>query len=187
MESKKDIRTSSLQKRNQLTEKEWSEKTSIICKKVLNHPFFLESNTIYCYVDYRNEVGTRKIIEEAWKRGKKVAVPKIFGEQMLFGYLANWDELAKGYKGILEPNVFALAKEETPLVIMPGAAFDSRRNRIGYGKGYYDQFLDKHSKCNTLGLAFECQIVEHIPAEPFDICPQVLITEEEIYDDKFTK
>lgn len=187
MASKKVIRASSLQKRDQLTKREWSEKTSLICKKVLNHPFFLESDTIYCYVDYRNEVGTRDIIESAWKQGKRVAIPKIHGEQMLFGYLSDWSDLTEGYKGILEPLVFCMAEAENPLVIMPGAAFDRQRNRIGYGKGYYDRFLEQYAQCKTLGLAFECQLVEQIPADPFDICPQVLITEEHIYDYKFTE
>ena len=183
MVSKKDIRTCVLQKRGQLTDSEWAAKTAVICEKVLQHALFLGSDYIYCYVDYKREVGTRTIIETAWKMGKKVAVPVVCGEDMLFGYLTNWDELSEGYKGILEPGCFCPAEELNPLVIMPGAAFDRRRNRIGYGKGYYDKFLGTHPHCKTLALAFELQIVDSVPAEPLDIRPEVLITEEHVYDD----
>lgn len=183
MVSKKDIRKSILQKRGQLTDRQWIIQSTAICKKVLEHPLFIHSDCIYCYVDYKREVGTRVIIESAWKLGKKVAVPVVHGEDMHFGYLSSWDELEEGYKGILEPSYFSPAEDKTPLVIIPGVVFDRQRNRIGYGKGYYDKFLERHPKCKTLAIAFELQLVDEIPAEPFDIRPQVLITEDHVYDD----
>ena len=183
MASKKDIRKSVLQKREQLTDRQWTIQSAVICKKVLAQAVFGNSDCIYCYVDYKREVGTCAIIEAAWKMGKKVAVPIVHGDDMHFGYLSSWDELSEGYKGILEPRHFIPAEDETPLVIMPGAVFDRQRNRIGYGKGYYDKFLGTHPHCKTLAIAFELQLVDEVPAEPLDIRPQVLITEEHIYDD----
>ena len=183
MVSKKDIRKSILQNRAQLCDEEWTTKSAEICKKVLQHSWFQESNCIYCYVDYKREVSTRTIIETAWCCGKKVAVPVVHGDEMHFGYLSSWTELREGYKGILEPCQFYLAEDETPLLIVPGAVFDRQRNRIGYGKGYYDKFLERHSKCKTIAIAFELQLVDEIPAEPFDIRPQVLITEDNVYDE----
>lgn len=182
MESKKDIRKSVLEKRNLITDKEWEEKSRHICEKVVTHPFFLEANAIYCYVDYRREVGTRAIIEQAWKSGKKIAVPKVNGDTMDFYYIESFDGLQEGFRGIPEPLPKHLACDENVLVIMPGAAFDRKCNRIGYGKGYYDKYLSTHPHYRTLAIAFELQMIDAIPADAYDICPNIIITEEKIYE-----
>ena len=182
MESKKDIRKCVLAKRNCISNQEWEEKSRLICEKVVTHPFFLQEDAIYCYIDYRNEVGTRIIVEQAWKSGKKVATPKVLGDEMEFYYIQTYDDLEEGYKGIPEPKKANLAIDDKTLVIMPGAAFDANCNRIGYGKGYYDKYLQAHPNYKTLALAFELQMVEHIPTEEYDICPQILITEENTYE-----
>ncbi len=183
MESKKDIRKCVLAKRNCISNQEWEEKSRLICEKVVTHPFFLDSNVIYCYVDYRNEVCTRGIIETAWKQGKKVAVPKVNSDEMEFHYIQSFEDLKEGYRGIHEPKKQHLTDDaQNVLVIMPGAAFDIACNRIGYGKGYYDKYLHAHPNYKTLALAFELQMVENIPAEEYDICPNLIITEENTYE-----
>jgi len=183
MESKKDIRKRVLTMRNEINKKDWEEKSHLIYEKVVTHPFFLSADSIYCYIDYRNEVGTRAIIEHAWNKQKKVAVPKVEGDEMSFYYIDSFLDLCEGFKGILEPKQNHLA---TPtgkeLVIMPGAAFDRKCGRIGYGKGYYDKYLSKHPHCKRIALGFDLQIVDDIPTEPYDICPECVITEEHIYE-----
>ena len=66
---------------------------------------------------------------------------------------------------------------------MPGAAFDAKRNRIGYGGGYYDRYLAGMPECElcTAALGFSCQIIEEIPVQRHDIAPDLVITEMEIY------
>jgi len=182
MESKKDIRKRLLDKRNLITDKEWEEKSRCIYEKVVTHPFFLEADAVYCYVDYRREVGTRSIIKQAWKLGKKVAVPKVNDSEMEFYYIQCLDDLQEGYKGIPEPKPIDLAMDDKVLVIMPGAAFDTKCNRIGYGKGYYDKYLRAHLNYKTIAIAFELQMVDEIPIEPYDICPNMIITEEKNYE-----
>ena len=181
MEQKKDIRKQVLTIRKHISKKEWEEKSRVISSKVITHPFFLNADTIYCYVDYKNEVGTRAIIEEAWKLGKRVAVPKIVEDEMLFYYIESYSDLAEGYKGIPEPNTEECACTEEGLVIMPGVAFDYNRHRLGYGKGFYDRYLCTKKQLCTLAICFECQMVEDIPTDKYDIFPEVLITEERTY------
>lgn len=184
MESKKDIRKCVLEKRNLITAEEWEEKSCLIFEKVVTHPFFLNADAIYCYIDYRNEVGTKDIIRQAWNLGKKVAVPKILNGKMSFYYIKSFGDVMSGYCGILEPQITELADENTDenvLVIIPGVAFDKGKYRIGYGKGFYDRYLTAHPRHHTLSLAFELQIVEHIPGDVHDICPELIITEEHIY------
>ena len=187
MESKKDIRRRILNTRDSLTPKEWEEKTYAIYQKVVTHPFFLCTDVIYCYVDYRREVGTLKIIEKAWALHKKIAVPKIVGDAMEFYFIEALTDLTEGYRGILEPKSLHLANEKEPLVIMPGTVFDRTRNRIGYGKGFYDKFLNAHPDCKTIALSFECQLVDAVPRDKHDIQPTYLITEENMYYDEPAK
>lgn len=187
METKKDIRKRVLSYRDSMDKKKWEENSRKIQDCVMTHPFFWESNVIYCYVDYRNEVGTESIIRKAWAQGKRVAVPKVEGEEMKFYYISDFSDLKEGYRGILEPDVRFPAKDVQALVIMPGVAFDRKRNRIGYGKGFYDKFMDKHPTFRTIALAFECQILDAIDAEKLDYRPEVLITEEKLYDEHITE
>lgn len=181
MESKKDIRKRVLIERNLISKEEWTKKSHRIYEKAIVHPFFLNAEEIYCYIDFRNEVGTRKIVEAAWNLGKKVAVPKIMGNSMEFFYIQNWDELSSGNWGIMEPTTDNAACGDKVLVIIPGAVFDKGKNRIGYGKGYYDHYLEDHQNYQTMALAFELQMLENIPADAHDICPQIIVTEENIY------
>lgn len=181
MESKKDIRNRVLEKRTNLTENEWVDKSEWIYKKVISHPMFTMAQEIYCYIDFRKEVGTKKIIETAWQMEKKVACPKVLGDDMEFYYVKGFEDFTPGSWGILEPFNQDLACGSNVLVIMPGAAFNQERHRIGYGRGYYDRYLDRHPDYQTMALAFELQMVENIPVDTHDISPQIVVTEEKIY------
>lgn len=181
MDKKQDIRKEVLKKRSEMSQKEWEEKSRKIAEKVIAHPFFLECEELYCYVDYRGEVSTRLLIEQAWTSGKKVAVPKVTGSEMNFFYIHSWNDLEKGYCGILEPRTAQLATGHHVLVVMPGAVFDLNRNRIGYGKGFYDRFLARYPIYKRIAVAFQLQIAEQIPNDDFDIRPELIFTEEMTY------
>lgn len=170
-----------------MSDEDWCAKSYSICDKVTSHPFFLKAENIYCYIDVRREVGTREIIETAWSMGKRVAAPRIYGDEMEFFYFDSFEELTMDSFRIPAPNDSLCAKAENPLVIMPGAVFDYNRHRIGYGKGYYDKYLDKYPKAKTIALSFAFQVQETIPFEEHDICPEYLITEEKIYGEEFTE
>lgn len=62
--NKRDIRARILEKRTHMTQEEWEFKSDLIVKRLMEHPFFVEAREIYCYMDYRREVGTRRIIEK---------------------------------------------------------------------------------------------------------------------------
>ncbi|MCX7658787.1 MAG: 5-formyltetrahydrofolate cyclo-ligase, partial [Oscillospiraceae bacterium] len=123
-------------------------------------------------------------------RGKRIAVPLVesaAGYQKMISPCEIKDveaELAKGCYGILEP-VKELARRVPPenldMVIVPGVAFDLKKNRIGYGGGYYDRFLKKmRFNCLKVGIAFEFQIVPEIPASENDVPVDIIVTEKRI-------
>lgn len=182
METKKDIRKYIYGVRKKCTDQEienWSRK---ITEKVLSHPAFIQAEQIMVYADYNHEVITRYIIEEAWKLKKEVAVPKVSGKDMIFYKLTDFSQLEEGYYGIPEPTKGQIADWQDALMIMPGVAFDRDNHRVGYGGGFYDRFLEKHPGLVRLAIAFEFQILEQVPVEPTDILPQIIITEEKLYE-----
>lgn len=188
-DTKKDIRKRVLARRASMTEEEWQQKSQCIFEKVTEHLFFVNAEVIYCYVDYRREVDTHRLLQKAWELGKKTAVPKVIGTELEFYLIEKWEDLEAGYCGILEPTAACprvspkseSEESETSLIILPGAAFDQARHRIGYGKGFYDRYLSRHGNCRTIALAFDFQVEASIPTETQDIRPQVIVTEERLY------
>lgn len=180
METKRDIRKGIFSLRKACTEEQVREMSRIIGEKVVSLPEFSAAEKIYVYADYNHEVMTGYIIEEAWKRGKQVAVPRVEGQDMVFCLLEDFSRLKPGYFGIPEPEEGEAVLWEDALIIMPGVAFDRENHRVGYGGGFYDRFLEKHPCLRRMALAFQFQILPSVPAEPTDICPEILVTEKEI-------
>ena len=110
------------------------------------------------------------MLEQALRDGKKVAVPKVYGEEMKFLYLDDLTQVEKGYAGIPEPIADEpVADDETALVLMPGLAFDPQGHRIGYGGGFYDKFLAAEPNHPTLALCYEFQMLPELHTEEHDI------------------
>ncbi len=181
LEQKKEIRQKIKKLRSSLDPLLWKEKTKIITDAVIHHRWFQEAADIYCYIDFNQEVGTSGVIKEAWRQGKNVWAPKVSGENMEFCSLTSFEELVTGAYGILEPNGTVISEQNHGLMLVPGVAFDKQKNRIGYGKGYYDRYLKAHPLLHTIALAFELQIVGRIEAQAQDIKPELLLTESCIY------
>lgn len=159
-----------------------------------------------CYANYKSEVSTKEFILWCLEQGKLVFVPKVKAEakptEMEFYRIHAWEELKTGYQGILEPEPLPeraffkwLAETEKKAgegaerihlrMLLPGAVFDKKGNRIGYGGGFYDRWLagwehladGKPVVLEKIGLAYEMQVVETLPAECFDKKVDRVITE----------
>lgn len=178
---KKDIRKLIFSRRKAVTEEEIHNQSRIICDKILTQESYQKASCIYAYVDFNREVKTMDLIETALKQGKRVAVPKVHGKDMNFYYLESRDQLQPGYFKIPEPAWGVEAKEEDALMIVPGVGFDRFCHRAGYGQGFYDRYLEAHPHHPTIAIAFDFQIVEEVPSDPADICPDMVITETSCY------
>ena len=181
MEEKKAIRKQIFAERKACSDKEIQEWSKEITKNITALPEYQTADRILVYADYNHEVMTRYIIEEAWKAGKEVAVPKVVGKDMVFYRLTDFSQLEPGYFGIPEPVRGEIVKWEDALMVMPGVAFDPENNRVGYGGGFYDRFLEKHPDITRLAVAFDFQILDLVPTEPTDICPQIIVTQSKVY------
>lgn len=177
------IRSEVIKLRNGLDEEERKKASFLLTERILGHQWYYLSDIILGFVPYGSEIDIREILQDALVKGKKLYLPKVEGDNMKFYRVEALEDLEEGYKGILEPrgNTECFLYEETDvtgtLMLMPGAAFDSVRNRIGYGKGFYDRYLQGKDELQlrTIAVGFKCQLVEKIPAEELDIRPYQVI------------
>ncbi|MCD7716883.1 MAG: 5-formyltetrahydrofolate cyclo-ligase [Lachnospiraceae bacterium] len=177
---KKDIRKMVKERRRDLPEDALMENSRKICEMVMELEEFRDAAEIFVYMDCKGEVSTRPLIEAAWRLGKKVAAPKVEGEDMSYYYISSYADVEDGYFHVPEPRPEHLAcggASEHALLIVPGVGFDANRNRCGYGKGFYDRYLAAHPLHPTVALAFEFQIVDEVPVRPEDIRPRKVVTE----------
>lgn len=139
---------------------------------------------ILVYLHFRSEVETLPALAAALPPACRLAVPlTLVGEKRLAIYQLTAPEyqLRSGYCGIPEPDparCLPLDPAELDLVLLPGTVFDPRGGRLGYGGGYYDRFLVREApQAIRVGLAFQLQLVDHLPLLPHDQPLHHLVTE----------
>lgn len=132
--------------------------------------YYRQAKSIYGYLPYNQEVRTVPMLERALRDGKRVAVPKCYGDEMRFIWMDDLSKVEKGYAGIPEPVADGpVADDPQALVLMPGLAFDPEGRRIGYGGGFYDRFLANEPEHPTLALCYAFQMMPKLETEEFDI------------------
>ena len=168
--NKQELRRAIRERKRAMTEEEIVKRSNALAEKFYNSPAYQAASTIYGYLPYNQEVRTVPMLQRALDEGKRVAVPKVYGEEMRFIYLEDLTQVSKGYAGIPEPIADApVAEDKEALVLMPGLAFDPQGHRIGYGGGFYDRFLAQEPHHPTLALCYEFQMQAHLDTEEFDI------------------
>lgn len=152
-------------------------------------PAFQAAATICWYVGVRDEVATLPMITAAVAEGRRSAVPWRAGDRLDLFEISGADDLAAASFGLLEPSAAVRSDpsrhvnpEEVDLFVVPGVAFDRRGGRLGYGRGYYDRLLALARPGVTIvGLAFEAQMVELVPAAAHDVPMDAVVTEAAVY------
>lgn len=167
---KKELRRTIRERKRAMTEEEIVSRSEKLGVLFSQSEAYKAAKTIYGYLPYNQEVRTIPMLEQALKDGKRVAVPKVYGDEMKFLYLDDLTQVSKGYAGIPEPIADGpVADDDTALVLMPGLAFDPAGHRIGYGGGFYDKFLAAEPNHPTLALCYEFQMLPELHTEEHDI------------------
>ena len=128
-----------------------------------------------------------QIIKNFYSHGFSISLPII--ERNLQKDFYKWipnEPLTISSLGIPQP--LKLKKVYPDIIFVPIVAFDKFRNRIGYGGGFYDRYLEKISqikKCTTIGLAFSHQKVNKINVKNFDRKLDFILTEKLMQKWKF--
>jgi 5-formyltetrahydrofolate cyclo-ligase len=152
-------------------------------------PEYASARTVMLYLDFRDEVRTRWFVPKVWAAGKRIVVPYCTESDLELFRLDRFDELAPGAMGILEPKPELrsdpdkrIDAKQLDLIVAPGVAFDSRGNRLGYGKGYYDKLLQQvRGDAAKVAVCFECQLFAEIPVLPHDVRMDMIVTEKAVY------
>lgn len=167
---KKELRRTIRERKRAMTEDEIIRRSQALGKLFAASEAYQNAKTIYGYLPYNQEVRTVPMLEQAMQEGKRIAVPKCYGDEMRFIYMDDLNKVEKGYANIPEPIADGpIADDETALVLMPGLAFDPQGHRIGYGGGFYDKFLAAEPNHPTLALCYEFQMLPHLETEEHDI------------------
>lgn len=168
--NKTELRGYIRQRKREMTTAQIDAVSAQLAELFYQTPQYRQAKVIYGYLPYNQEVRTIPILERALADGKRVAVPKVYGDEMRFLYLTDLSQVSAGYAGIPEPVADGpVAAEKDALVLMPGLAFDREGHRIGYGGGFYDKFLAAEPGHPTVALCYEFQMVDQIPTDDYDI------------------
>lgn len=187
-DAKQAIRERVLAARNALADR--AARSQRVVERAVQSPEYRSADRVCWYVNVRSEVETLPAIERCIADGPPVVVPWCVDRTTLALFdLRSLDELVVGRFGILEPAVElrqlserAVDPQSVDLFFVPGVAFDSAGHRLGHGAGYYDRLLENaRPDAVKVGLAFDCQIVEAVPAAPHDIAMDAVITESASY------
>ena len=180
---KDEIRKQILEKRSNLSLEEVYKKSELIIENLT--PYLKNAQNIMIFTDMKNEVRITKLIELYPE--KNFFISKIVNsknrEMKINKY--NENELVLHKFGYYESSSDDFYDEKIlDIVIVPALAFDSSKNRIGFGGGYYDTFLNKvrEKNKNTLfiGVCYDFQMIEEVPIEGHDITLDLVINESEV-------
>jgi 5-formyltetrahydrofolate cyclo-ligase len=180
-EKKKTLRNKILKVRDSLNIKEKETMDNRILNQLINSELYINAKSIFIYLSFGTEIDTNKIINKALEDKKEVYIPKIYksDKSMRAIRLSSFKDLKGNSMGILEPidDSNFIEKENVDLIIVPGVVFDFKGNRIGYGGGYYDRYLESIKDLgNKVVLAYDLQIVDFIEPELHDITFDYIIT-----------
>jgi len=175
MRNKDKIRKHSLEIRSKITEEKVREKSNKIQNACLRN--LKDFNSVIIYLSYRKEVKTDQLVRQLVSSDKEILAPITEGKSMKAVKIESLEEVTRNEKGIREPvNNQAVEKSEIEACIVPGLSFDYSGNRIGYGGGYYDRFLENF-RGQKIGLTYEDLLVKDLPTEDHDVPIDKVITE----------
>ncbi len=180
---KKEIRAMIRARKKALTEEDILDYSARVTELFTAQPFYRDAKVLYAYLTFNEELRTDGLIRQAWADGKRVAVPRVLGKGVMeFYYIDSFDGFIRSAFGVPEPpeDPERLADDAEFLLLMPGLAFDRAHNRVGYGGGFYDRYLERKQAEGTRffkpALAYDFQIVDRIPANEHDIRVDAILT-----------
>jgi 5-formyltetrahydrofolate cyclo-ligase len=164
-----------------------AEASLVICELAGQLPAFVQAECVALFAPLPSEPNIHPLIEEAWARRKRIALPCMTREgphpRLEWRAVTDWSEVIEpGPFGLREPDPSLCARvemRELTCALIPGMAFDDDGFRLGRGGGFYDCFLSQApSSLSRIGLMFSCQQVPKVPREPHDQALPSVITED---------
>lgn len=168
---KQETRRLIAQLKRQHTEQELAALSLAATERLLANPHVKAAHTILLYYSMRGEVDTHAVVDQLYRKGKTVLLPRVTGDgQMeLIPYTGESCLQPSGHFHILEPQGGPFTDyPKVEVAVVPGIAFTADGRRMGRGGGYYDRLLPQLPKAWKIGLCFPFQILADIPTTPLD-------------------
>jgi 5-formyltetrahydrofolate cyclo-ligase len=186
-ESRDSLRNAALSDRRRLAPADCLSWSRSIQDFAVALPQFRTAQSVALYSPIQNEVATETILVESLASGKRVYFPKLSGDGPIgFAQIHNGSDLIAGPGGMREPaipHILSLIDCKDLIIFTPGVLFDRRGYRLGRGGGWYDQVLAGLKGHGVfVGLAYDCQIVERLPAESWDQRVHFIISQSNLID-----
>lgn len=143
------------------------EEATSVFDKIVSTPEFKKAKSVLVYWSSPDELPTQDFIT-AWKDEKCILLPIVVGEKMEIKRFSTIEKMKKGYMGIWEPFSTESYCGEPDLILVPGIAFDLKKNRLGRGKGYYDRYFAQ-SNAQKWGIGFDFQLLKSVPYNEMDV------------------
>jgi 5-formyltetrahydrofolate cyclo-ligase len=188
--SRQEIRQLIRQRRRALSSEQQAQFAQQAATRMMAYPPVLMANTVALFLSFDGELDTQPLIDQLWRAGKKVYLPVFHpfspGNLLFLHYHPN-SELVINRLKITEPKLDVrdvLPLNELDVLITPLVAFDENGQRLGMGGGFYDRTLQNWQQhgLQPVGYAHDCQRVETLPVEKWDIPLPAVVTPSKVWE-----
>jgi 5-formyltetrahydrofolate cyclo-ligase len=157
-------------------------RSSKITERLLSLAELERASTILAFASIRNEVRTQSSMQAAWEAGKRVALPRVVGDELRLYLIDSETVLVEGPFSVPEPPETAaqVHPDEVDFALVPALAVDPRGYRIGYGGGYYDKLIPRLGGACTCAVAYDFQLISEVPVLAFDVAVDLVVTDERV-------
>lgn len=180
---KKSLRKVLLEKRDSTSSDLRKIQSEKILKNLLKISAYKDAKSVASYYPIGSEVLTQDIMLDVLSGGKKLYLPKVKDENLVFKRVKEFENLERGSYGIMEPKDECETSNEFDVVLVPTVGISPDGVRLGYGYGYYDRFLSKIDSV-SISLTYEKQIVKRIPKTGDDVLIDWIVTEKRYFKTK---
>ncbi len=179
-EEKKHLRFEIRHLKDSLSLEEKEKEAEIVFAKIESMDEFKSAKTILIYWSTGDELPTQSFIQK-WSNEKILVLPAIKGDNLKLKVYGQNVKMVQHALGIYEPDLPETYTGKVDLAIVPGVAFDLKKNRLGRGKGFYDRYF-RRNKTLKIGVGFDLQLLDSVPARRFDKIMDKIITPSHIVE-----
>lgn len=167
---KQNIRLEMREKRDKIDFELKKQYDNWVCDNIYKIINQKDYKNIHCYLPIHSEIDIYPLIEKLLTEDSTIICPKTIGNRELEHLqLSSLNNVEKGKFNTLYPKGNNHFKGEYDLILVPGLAFDVNNYRLGYGGGFYDEFLKNNQSAEKLGVFYPFQEVNKVPTEIHDI------------------
>lgn len=178
-QSKEDVRKTMKNRLSAVSAAQAAAWSDAVCARLLVLPQYQRASRFMAFLNMKGEVSLDAFLIQALREGKEVYVPHcVDNGQMEAVQLTSLQDVEQGMYGIRVPKAgsHCIAPEQLEWILVPGLAFDAEGHRLGRGAGFYDRYLQRAQQAAVTAVAWDIQIIPHVPTEAHDYRVPAVLT-----------